>query len=523
MTTISHILAPLVDELLLLNTGIFIKTPQFPNGRKLSIHLGALIGDIVATHKIAGFASHSVIFFCSWCKCEKEDMSNMHIVQRQTRRETRIQAHKWRESSTLAEQTGLLKMYGTRWSELNRLTCWDPTMNVALGIMHNYRLDYWEDDGPEDTDENIDFQDSSLIHIRKEIKDIFLPRGITEVTCNLGEPKAGKLKASECYSLFSTYLPLALIDFFGNTTASGVTNSNQNRLLNFTSLVVRTNIVASKTISINDADRFSQAYLIYIETAKLVFPSPKILPNHHYSLHFPEQMKWWGPLSNVSKFAGERINGTLKKMRTNGIIGECQVEGTMLQEFCQIQRFVSQKPAKFHPTIYAVILEKLQFKYPNVEDYQSSHHTTESQVLSPFVKDLQSCKSPSGFYISKSKQNSLVEYQKDGKAKYGWVTHIYSLVELDGRVIVVVKSAVDAPTGDQLAISEGFVSTLGDLQLKVVVNDGDYKLLDPGEVTAICAYRHLPAWTFWHSKPLIVLRPIPHIHSPLLCPSSSQS
>jgi hypothetical protein len=32
MTTISHILPPLVDELLLLNTGTFTKTPQYPNG-----------------------------------------------------------------------------------------------------------------------------------------------------------------------------------------------------------------------------------------------------------------------------------------------------------------------------------------------------------------------------------------------------------------------------------------------------------------------------------------------------------
>ncbi|KNZ55533.1 hypothetical protein VP01_2655g5 [Puccinia sorghi] len=137
MTTISHILAPLVDKLLLLNTGIFIKTPQFPNGRKISIHLGVLIGDIVATHKTAGFASHSARFFCSWCKCEKDNLSTMHIGRRRTRRETRIQAHNWRESSTLSEQTRLLKMYGTRWSELNRLPYWDPTMNVALGIMHN--------------------------------------------------------------------------------------------------------------------------------------------------------------------------------------------------------------------------------------------------------------------------------------------------------------------------------------------------------------------------------------------------
>ncbi|KNZ50314.1 hypothetical protein VP01_4495g2, partial [Puccinia sorghi] len=29
------------------------------------------------------------------------------------------------------------------------------------------RLDYWEDDGPEDTDESIEFQDSALLHIHK--------------------------------------------------------------------------------------------------------------------------------------------------------------------------------------------------------------------------------------------------------------------------------------------------------------------------------------------------------------------
>lgn len=44
MTTISHILSPLIDELLLLHHGIYIKTPQFPNGRKVSAHLGVLIG-----------------------------------------------------------------------------------------------------------------------------------------------------------------------------------------------------------------------------------------------------------------------------------------------------------------------------------------------------------------------------------------------------------------------------------------------------------------------------------------------
>ncbi|KNZ62531.1 hypothetical protein VP01_12591g1 [Puccinia sorghi] len=133
MTTISHILEPLVDGLLLLNTVVFLKTPNFPNGCRILIHLGALIGDIVASHKISGFASHSAIFFCSWCKCPKSNMMDLQLGPSQKRQETQRLAIVWRETSTLAKQTRLLKRYGTCWSELNHLPYWDPVKNVALG------------------------------------------------------------------------------------------------------------------------------------------------------------------------------------------------------------------------------------------------------------------------------------------------------------------------------------------------------------------------------------------------------
>ncbi|KNZ46586.1 hypothetical protein VP01_7148g1 [Puccinia sorghi] len=92
MTMISHILAPLFNELLLLNTGIFIKTHNFPIGRRLSIHRGALIGDVVASHKLSGFASHLATFFCSWCKCKKSEMMHMQLGPMRKQHETRLQA-----------------------------------------------------------------------------------------------------------------------------------------------------------------------------------------------------------------------------------------------------------------------------------------------------------------------------------------------------------------------------------------------------------------------------------------------
>jgi hypothetical protein len=51
-------MAPLIDQLLRLDNGVKISTHSFPQGRTVSIHLGLLVGDVVATHKIAGHAAH---------------------------------------------------------------------------------------------------------------------------------------------------------------------------------------------------------------------------------------------------------------------------------------------------------------------------------------------------------------------------------------------------------------------------------------------------------------------------------
>lgn len=47
-----------------------------------------------------------------------------------------------------------------------------------------------------------------------------------------------------------------------------------------------------------------------------------ILPNHHYALHIPSQMEWFGPLLSVAEFGGESLVGVLQKMHTNGRMGK---------------------------------------------------------------------------------------------------------------------------------------------------------------------------------------------------------
>ncbi|MBW0567126.1 hypothetical protein O181_106841 [Austropuccinia psidii MF-1] len=77
MVTINNILNVFVDEIALLDGGIMIETPRYHKGRKVVVRLGCLIGDLVANHKVAGFASHSATRFCSWCECSKANIQQL--------------------------------------------------------------------------------------------------------------------------------------------------------------------------------------------------------------------------------------------------------------------------------------------------------------------------------------------------------------------------------------------------------------------------------------------------------------
>ncbi|KNZ52572.1 hypothetical protein VP01_3517g2 [Puccinia sorghi] len=97
MTTISNIHQPIVDDLVHMNNGLTIVTPQYPRGRMVIVRLAALLGDVVATHKVAGFMSHLAKFFFSWCTVWKANMDEMMIRQLRTKRKTLALSHQWKD------------------------------------------------------------------------------------------------------------------------------------------------------------------------------------------------------------------------------------------------------------------------------------------------------------------------------------------------------------------------------------------------------------------------------------------
>ncbi|KNZ54559.1 hypothetical protein VP01_2913g3 [Puccinia sorghi] len=494
MTTISHILSPLIDELLLLHHGIYIKTPQFPNGRKVSAHLGVLIGmlsrltrflDLPLTQQdfsaLGLSAKRRISLICNLVS-GKIDLHNRENYLSST-------AHNGPNSTNCL--TGIQ----------SRMVSWVFEPVPSKQETHNHLLDDqstfsiltitddWEDEDNKSFESSTDFQNTALLHIQKAIPEIIVPRGLTQNPANLGDPKHGKLRASEWHSLFATYLPLSLINYFEDTTASDQASTHQNQILNLTSL--------------EDCEHFAQAYLLYNKSEKVVFQSSKIVPNHHYALHIPEQMMWWGPLSSVEEFVGEQINGTLQRMKTNGIIG--QVEVTVIKEFCQLSVRQNKKIGSSWPKLTP---QSTRFFCENSSLRIRVWPTISRQAIRLVLVCLVF------LFMKKSNSKPRLVFTSANRHKTSWLntkrkgekgmgdSHLYT----------------DSPSEDGLVILAGFKQTLNDLQLKIVAEHGSYEILDPSEFSAVCSYWRLPAWSLKHCRPLIVLRPIPH-DSNLLHPS----
>ncbi|MBW0527361.1 hypothetical protein O181_067076, partial [Austropuccinia psidii MF-1] len=130
--TMNNILNPLVDELRQLNKTFNIQTYQHSNRRNVSVKLAALIGDIVVTHKVSRFASHSAHRLHSWFEVTKKDIEKVFVGKCRNKHDTLELSIRWHNQKQISKRESLVKKTGVRWSELNRLPYWDPSKDVVL-------------------------------------------------------------------------------------------------------------------------------------------------------------------------------------------------------------------------------------------------------------------------------------------------------------------------------------------------------------------------------------------------------
>ncbi|KAG0138905.1 hypothetical protein CROQUDRAFT_102658 [Cronartium quercuum f. sp. fusiforme G11] len=173
------------------------------------------------------------------------------------------------------------------------------------------------------------FSEHERLDFNRLLKNVVLPLGINWVPLNLGEVRHGKLKAAQWKTIFIYIIPLIIPEMLVLDVDNFKATSNRGLILkNVAKLCRCTQIVLAKKYTTADIKEFQVMYDHYNYTSKELFNDSRVLPNHHYALHIPEQMRYWGPLMAVSEFADERLNGMLQKVKTNHRTSE--MDGTIM-------------------------------------------------------------------------------------------------------------------------------------------------------------------------------------------------
>ncbi|MBW0487890.1 hypothetical protein O181_027605 [Austropuccinia psidii MF-1] len=80
-------------------------------------------------------------------------------------------------------------------------------------------------------------------------------------------------------------------------------------------LISAINIATSWTVSIDDANAFSEHWNTFRLSNQHLFPKQKSKPNHNFSDHIPELFQRWGPAQASATWGYERLIGVILKMQ----------------------------------------------------------------------------------------------------------------------------------------------------------------------------------------------------------------
>ncbi|KNZ50353.1 hypothetical protein VP01_4471g1, partial [Puccinia sorghi] len=442
--------------------------------------LGALLGDMVATHKVAGFSSHSGKKPFSWCQVSNTQLAEMKISHLRNRIATLATSRDWLKADQ-TKRKELVKKSGVWSSELKRLPYWDPVNSVVLGVMHNWfegvlQHHFWfrwglngtpalggSEEGNDllesdyyTTENNSNgegpivsnfWSDTMKNRLIGAILEVIVPAGITRMPKGFGKAKNGKLKASEWHTLYLIYLPMCSLNIFIGRDVEESLIRNEDAINNICALKCKTNA------------------------------NPKHM----------------------------------------GV--------TIMNKFCQLQRLMAQggldcaketndkitRGMEFDmdETVYEDILKICQRLLPDLRSHCDVPHPKNAKVLFKHAKSVLSAICGGGMRISREPPNNMIEYVSDGQTCFGKVCEI---VELKGGVNSVVMKVLPAK---EVWRSDGLDGIFHKMNVLHVQLQG-HAYVNQSDVVLPVAYCPLPAWTFGILHPSYLIRPLTGLSEALL-------
>ncbi|GET54803.1 hypothetical protein GLOIN_2v1775288 [Rhizophagus irregularis DAOM 181602=DAOM 197198] len=305
---VNHYLAPIVNELETLWAGLTLnRTYECENGKRVRGALILVSCDIPAARKICGHVSALV----SCHRCEKKanyengqhNFAGMDDVGYSARdsNEHRQNALGWRRCNSDAARKRFVKETGVRWSELLRLSYFDPIRFITVDPMHCLFLGIakwivkriWIDGGI--------LTPNSLNKIQKKMDEFQIPSDLGRIP--------GKIHSGEGFTNFTADQWRIFFTIYSTVSLWEHLSDVDRKILNH--FVRVCSILVNRILESNLVD---EAHRSLIEIVKLIenhHGRDKITPNFHLSLHLRDCSSDYGPLYAFWCFSFERMNGIL--------------------------------------------------------------------------------------------------------------------------------------------------------------------------------------------------------------------
>jgi hypothetical protein len=141
---INHFLKPIVDQFLRAykHSSWIVNADLHAEGFLARSAIAALVSNLPAAKRTAGFLSHSANVFCSVCTLTKVEINAVEIPEERlrTRDDHMEKVREWLNKQLKHDCDEHARTHGVHWSELLRLPYWNPLDQVVVDGMHMFFL-----------------------------------------------------------------------------------------------------------------------------------------------------------------------------------------------------------------------------------------------------------------------------------------------------------------------------------------------------------------------------------------------
>ncbi|KAJ3833097.1 hypothetical protein F5878DRAFT_513464, partial [Lentinula raphanica] len=161
-----------------------------------------------------------------------------------------------------------------------------------------------------------------LKRVQQAITEIITPSYVEKPSEFIGLPKGGTPKADNWRTLFSIFLPLALLSLWQEDSPNAAADANDMRSVLETTLYLTCAAIkmAKHKLSKQDRTDFREYLRHHIDGLKANFPG-FIQPSHHLAFHIYDSMELFSTVRNFWCFPGEQLILRLRGIPVNHKLG----------------------------------------------------------------------------------------------------------------------------------------------------------------------------------------------------------